>query len=150
MNAYMNAYIHAYMNAYMNARMPIYALLIPPLGPLRGAGKAAMLSNILSGRYDLTHAGLSQSSAQAINFVKATMCVDFHKRTSAFNALSLPWFAGHNMDNKAVKASALERMVSFTQSKQVVKRIAKLKSSNELQRAGRCIHIYIYTYTLIE
>lgn len=71
---------------------PFVAVDLP--GDLRNAGKAAMVTSILMGRYHFDHATFQKVSQQAINFIQKLLCSDYTKRWTAVETLNSPWING--------------------------------------------------------
>eukprot|EP01031_Cornospumella_fuschlensis_P026881 gene26881-32486_t len=70
-------------------RRPFEALDIA--GPLSDAGKAAMITNILAGRYHFNHKPFQTVSKGAIQFVKTLLHQDYRTRVRAYETLENPW-----------------------------------------------------------
>lgn len=71
---------------------PFVAVDLP--GDLRNAGKAAMVTSILMGRYHFDHAPFKKVSPQGISFIQNMLHPDYTKRWHAVGALNSPWLNG--------------------------------------------------------
>lgn len=99
-------------------------------GTLADAGKAAMITNILAGRYHFNHKPWQTVSRQGLNFVKALLHPDYKQRMHSHEALENPWLIDTNIIN--VHASVLSSEKSF----RAVNNIRRMSEVTELQRTG--------------
>lgn len=109
-------------------RRPFEALDIG--GPLTDAGKAAMITNILAGRYHFNHRPWQNVSRAGVNFVKTLLNQDYRTRVRSHEALENAWL----MDpiTRSSKSSPLLSAKSF-------RAVSKLKQSQDqthMQRTG--------------
>lgn len=99
-------------------------------GTLADAGKAAMITNILAGRYHFNHKAWQTVSKQGVNFVKALLHPDYKQRMHSHEALENPWLIDSNIIN--VHAHILRSEKSF----QAANNIRRMSEVSELHRAG--------------
>lgn len=71
---------------------PFVAVDLP--GDLKNAGRAAMVTSILMGRYHFDYAPFQKVSQQGISFIQKLLCADYTKRWSAVETLHSPWLSG--------------------------------------------------------
>jgi calcium-dependent protein kinase len=99
-------------------------------GPLTDAGKAAMITNILAGRFHFNHRPFQVCSRNAVNFVKSLLSPDYRTRLRSHEALENPWLI--EAPSKQNKPSPLLSAKSF-------RAVSKLKKSidyTQMQRTG--------------
>jgi calcium-dependent protein kinase len=101
-------------------------------GGLSDAGKAAMIANILAGRYHFNHKQWNQVSKQGINFVKALLTHDYRHRMRSHEALESPWLK-EIVNHRDYQAHLTMR------NEHIAKAVTTLKHSTEateFQRTG--------------
>ena len=74
---------------------PFVAVEFP--GELKNAGKAAMVTSILMGRYHFDHPPFKKVSAQGIRFVQNMLCPNYLRRWHAVDALASPWLSNDSL-----------------------------------------------------
>ena len=87
-------------------------------GPLQEAGKAAMITNILAGRYHTKHRTWNSVSKLGLAFVKELLCPDYTQRMHSSEALEHPWLndnASVHMAQSVMKSSKSYRALSNMQ-----------------------------------
>eukprot|EP00600_Ochromonadales_sp_CCMP1393_P002181 CAMPEP_0174990998 /NCGR_PEP_ID=MMETSP0004_2-20121128/21629_1 /TAXON_ID=420556 /ORGANISM="Ochromonas sp., Strain CCMP1393" /LENGTH=701 /DNA_ID=CAMNT_0016244661 /DNA_START=79 /DNA_END=2184 /DNA_ORIENTATION=+ len=99
-------------------------------GPLGDAGKAAMITNILAGRYHFNHKAWQNVSRQGRGFVKALMHPDYKQRMHSSVALEHPW-----LSDGSLKITH-ESVMNSPQSHLAVSNIKRMPEFSELQRTG--------------
>eukprot|EP01033_Poteriospumella_lacustris_P011097 gene11098-7896_t len=99
-------------------------------GPLSDAGKAAMITNILAGRYHFNHKQWQQVSRQAVNFVKALLNPDYRHRLHSHEALDSPW-----LKDSQVLANQ-SKMLATEKGARAVNKLKQTTDHNDFQRAG--------------
>jgi calcium-dependent protein kinase len=99
-------------------------------GTLADAGKAAMITNILAGRYHFNHKAWQTVSKQGLNFVKGLLHPDYKQRMHSHEALENPWLIDTAIQN--VHAHVLRSQKSF----QAANNIRRMSDVSELHRAG--------------
>eukprot|EP01038_Epipyxis_sp_PR26KG_P005845 gene5845-8065_t len=99
-------------------------------GELAEAGKAAMITNILAGRYSFNHPTWNMVSKAGIGFVKALLHPDYTKRMHSFEALEHPWL----QDTAIFKSHS--SVLQSTQSMQAVEIMKRNTEGTDLHRTG--------------
>jgi len=102
------------------------------VGPLTEAGKAAMTTNVLSGRYHFNHHTWDQVSEQAKDFVRLLFTQPYTQRPDASEALDMPWI-------KALRRSSVSvQLAEDSLSNNVVANIMSNLDENtpKLRRTG--------------
>lgn len=84
----------------LSGRRPFETLDIP--GPLQEAGKAAMITNILAGRYHFNHPAFKEVSAEGRKFVQLLLHPDYKTRIRSHEALENPWLMEKNLPQSAL------------------------------------------------
>ena len=85
-------------------------------GPLTEAGKVAMTTNILSGRYSFGTDNWAGVSQEAKNFVRKLLAPNYRLRVHAKEAMSLPWMRdliSTSIEDRSEKIRSLSRDLSF-------------------------------------
>jgi calcium-dependent protein kinase len=98
-------------------------------GPLQEAGKAAMITNILAGRYHFNHKAWQNVSKTGIAFVKALLHPDYRNRVRSRDALDHPWL-------KSASSSDIPSLLLRQSSSAVISNMKKASEASELQRTG--------------
>lgn len=98
-------------------------------GPLTDAGKAAMITNILAGRFHFNHKAWANVSRQGINFVKALLTQDYRYRMHSHEALESPWLKDTNTDIQM-------RVLTSEKSVRALNSLKKSYDQSEFQRTG--------------
>lgn len=109
-------------------RRPFEALDIA--GPLSDAGKAAMITNILAGRFHFNHKPWQQVSKGGINFVKTLLHHDYRTRIRAYEALEHGWF----QDNKILKKQT--SLLTSAPSFRAINNMRRSGVTTDMQRTG--------------
>eukprot|EP01039_Chlorochromonas_danica_P000319 gene319-342_t len=109
-------------------RRPFEALDIA--GPLSDAGKAAMITNILAGRFHFNHKPWQQVSKGGINFVKTLLHHDYRTRIRAYEALEHAWF----QDNKIFKKQT--SLLTSAPSFRAINNMRRSGVTTDMQRTG--------------
>eukprot|EP01032_Pedospumella_encystans_P018673 gene18673-21248_t len=109
-------------------RRPFEALNIT--GSLADAGKAAMITNILAGRYHFNHKPWQSVSKQGLLFVKSLLHPDFRQRMHSHEALENPWMVDTAL------ASAHQLVLVSEKSFRAVENMRRMSDVTELQRTG--------------
>lgn len=99
-------------------------------GPLSDAGKAAMITNILAGRYHFNHRQWQNVSRAGINFVKALLTQDYRHRMHSHEALESPWLK----DTQVIANQS--KMLSSEKGARALSKLKQSTDHNEFQRAG--------------
>lgn len=99
-------------------------------GPLKEAGKASMVTNILAGRYHFQHTAFKRTSATAVQFVKALLHHDYRGRLRSHEVLQHPWL------NKSAEEKAPPAIMKSSLSFRAVNNLVKNSEASELRRAG--------------
>ena len=99
-------------------------------GTLADAGKAAMITNILAGRYHFNHKPWQTVTKQGLQFVKSLLHPDYKQRMRSYEALENPWLIDSNIINE--HATILSSQKSFKAAHQ----IRRMSEVTELQRTG--------------
>ena len=99
-------------------------------GTLADAGKAAMITNILAGRYHFNHKAWQTVSKQGLQFVKALLHPDYKQRMHSHEALENPWLIDNAIIN--VHANILSSQKSFV----AANNIRRMSDVSELHRTG--------------
>jgi calcium-dependent protein kinase len=79
----------------LSGHRPFVAVDLP--GDLHNAGRAAMITSILMGRYHFDHPPFRQVSVEGINFIRAMLAPDYRLRWTAAEALKCSWLSGTPM-----------------------------------------------------
>jgi calcium-dependent protein kinase len=130
----------------LSGRRPFEALDIG--GPLTDAGKAAMITNILAGRYHFNHRPFQSVSKVGIQFVRQLLHPDYRFRMRSNEALEHPWVVAES--TAALGGAPNSRQGSMTMSAKgssatplisakSFRAVSKLKKSvdlTDLQRTG--------------
>jgi calcium-dependent protein kinase len=131
----------------LSGRRPFEALDIG--GPLTDAGKAAMITNILAGRYHFNHRPFQSVGKNCLAFVRALLHPDYRLRMRSHEALEDNWvtteltITPNNKTNSMTLTSAASSAKSAKQSPLLnaksFRAVSKLKQSQdltEMQRTG--------------
>lgn len=89
---------------------PFVAVDLP--GDLKNAGKAAMVTSILMGRYHFDHEPFKKVSSQGISFVQKLLSADYTKRWHAVGALNSPWLSGGSSRSNSAKLTIQDTALS--------------------------------------
>lgn len=109
-------------------RRPFEALDIA--GPLSDAGKAAMITNILAGRFHFNHKPWQRVSKVGLALVKMLLHQDYRTRIRAYEALENAWFDDTKVVN--TQTSALISAKSF----RAINNIRRSSFITDMQRTG--------------
>lgn len=112
----------------LSGRRPFEALNIA--GPLADAGRAAMITNILAGRYHFNHKSWQRISKEGINFVRLLLNPDYKTRLRSHMALEHSWLR----DSTAIASQ--ESTLKSSRSFKALKNMQKSQSSTDMQRTG--------------
>ncbi len=105
----------------LSGHRPFVAVDLP--GDLQNAGKAAMVTNILMGRYHFDHAPFKKVNAEGIHFIQQMLHPSYQSRWQAVDALNSAWLSGSSamapVDFAKISSvdSALSRAVSNLRKK---------------------------------
>ena len=105
----------------LSGHRPFVAVDLP--GDLQNAGKAAMVTSILMGRYHFDHAPFKKMTAEGINFIQQMLHPAYQARWQAVEALNSSWLSGGSartpVDFTKISSvdSALSRAVSNLRKK---------------------------------
>jgi calcium-dependent protein kinase len=127
----------------LSGHRPFVAVNLP--GDLQNAGKAAMVTNILMGRYHFDHAPFKKVSADGISFIQKMLCPHYEDRWSAMDSLHASWLSGSaqrsaiDLTKMSGKDTALSLAVSNLRQKTTVSTLGNMsmvavafsKSQNE-------------------
>ena len=105
-------------------------------GQLPDAGKAAMISNILAGRYHFNHKAWQSVSPEAIKFVKMLLNPDYTSRIRSHDALVHSWM------NDETIADDNSLMLASNKSHIAVANMKRSYEFSELQRAGMLAMVF--------
>jgi calcium-dependent protein kinase len=83
---------------------PFVAVDLP--GDLKNAGKAAMVTSILMGRYHFDHASFKKVSSQGISFIENMLRPDYTRRWHAVDALNSPWLSNNSRSSAKFNLSS--------------------------------------------
>ncbi len=75
----------------LSGKRPFEKLVVPGNKAINEAGKAAMTTNILAGRYTMSQKHWGHLSDEPKKFVKTLLCPDYTKRVSSAQAMEIPW-----------------------------------------------------------
>jgi calcium-dependent protein kinase len=106
-------------------------------GPLEDAGKAAMVTNILTGRFHFNHKAWNTVSKQGVGFVKALMHPDFRQRMRSAVALENAWLSDGSFKDVS------DRILSSPESRTAAQNIQNIENFTEIQRTGMCMWMYM-------
>jgi calcium-dependent protein kinase len=124
-------------------RRPFEALDIA--GPLSDAGKAAMITSILAGRYHFNHKPWQNVSRAGINFVKTLLHQDYRTRVRSSEALENPWL------NDAKMLDSQQHALVSAKSFNAVSKIIQAQGSTEMQRTGMVALVFgIQAYAAVD
>ena len=77
---------------------PFDAVVLP--GDLEEAGKAAMVTNIMMGRYHFNHQAFKDVSVEGVTFIQKLLAPNYRHRCSAKDTLSLSWLSKYHTKTK--------------------------------------------------
>jgi calcium-dependent protein kinase len=113
----------------LSGKRPFEILDVP--GQLAEAGKAAMMTNILMGRFSYNPTYWSRVSAQGVEFVDMLLHHDYKTRVYAQEALEHPW-----LQEAMVKTKSVKNLSNDNQAIKVIDTMRRNVNASALKKTG--------------
>jgi calcium-dependent protein kinase len=105
-------------------------------GPLKEAGKAAMITNILACRYHFHHHQFKYVSKESIRFIETLLHPDYTTRIHAKEALDHPWVKGGKAQQQLASNALLSQVASTEESHRALTNLKQVTSQSTLRHTG--------------
>ena len=112
----------------LSGKRPFEALEV--VGHLADAGRAAMITNILAGRFHFNHKSWRNVSKAGIDFIKLLMKPDYKTRVHSHEALENAWL--NDVTSLATNMNVMKSSKSF----RAISNLKRSDSTTDMQRTG--------------